>query len=365
MTADVEAALAGHVRRPDRHHRRHRRVPAGELPGVGDRRGSASPRSAWARAHADRRRPAHLVLADGAHRLRCRSPPRWSPRCYVLRLGEAPLTTMTLLGLAAVTALVVDDVVGDVAAIRARARERRAAGRVGRRGADRRRRGRPAQPAGLRDRHRAPRARPAAVPARTGRRLRPARAADLRPRGAGLVRRGARGHPGPRRPARPPRARGSDRAAPFSGWVRRGYDRAAGAHGRPHRARRPRPRRPRARSCWPGCPRWARVRCCPASRTATSSSGSRRPRARRWPRWTASPASPPPSCAELPGVDVGRHARRPGRRRRRGGRRGCQRDLAHRRRRRRLRRDARRRPVGGPWLPGPAQRRSAPTPTTG
>lgn len=41
----------------------------------------------------------------------------------VLRLGDSPLTTMTLLGLAAVTAVVVDDVIGDVAAIRTRARE--------------------------------------------------------------------------------------------------------------------------------------------------------------------------------------------------------------------------------------------------
>src|SRR3954447_9125570 len=47
----------------------------------------------------------------------------------VLRLGDAPLTTMTLLGLAAVTALVLDDVIGDVAAIHARAQERQAAGR--------------------------------------------------------------------------------------------------------------------------------------------------------------------------------------------------------------------------------------------
>src|SRR3954464_12746431 len=46
----------------------------------------------------------------------------------VLRLGDAPFTTMTLLGLAAVTALVLDDVIGDVAAIHARAQERQAAG---------------------------------------------------------------------------------------------------------------------------------------------------------------------------------------------------------------------------------------------
>jgi Cu/Ag efflux pump CusA len=50
---------------------------------------------------------------------------------YVLRLGGAPLTTMTLLGLAAVTALVVDDVVGDVSAVRARAAERGASDRRG------------------------------------------------------------------------------------------------------------------------------------------------------------------------------------------------------------------------------------------
>ncbi|MDP9391943.1 MAG: efflux RND transporter permease subunit [Actinomycetota bacterium] len=48
---------------------------------------------------------------------------------YVLRLGEEPLTAMTLVGLAAVAALVVDDVIGDVAEVRARAEEQRAAGR--------------------------------------------------------------------------------------------------------------------------------------------------------------------------------------------------------------------------------------------
>jgi Cu/Ag efflux pump CusA len=48
---------------------------------------------------------------------------------YVLRLGEAPLTSMTLLGLAAVAALVLDDVLGDAVAIRARVDEARAAGR--------------------------------------------------------------------------------------------------------------------------------------------------------------------------------------------------------------------------------------------
>jgi Cu/Ag efflux pump CusA len=47
---------------------------------------------------------------------------------WVLRLGDSPLTTMTLLGLAAVTAIVVDDVIGDVEAIRARAQQRREAG---------------------------------------------------------------------------------------------------------------------------------------------------------------------------------------------------------------------------------------------
>jgi Cu/Ag efflux pump CusA len=47
---------------------------------------------------------------------------------YVLRLGDGALTTMTLLGLAAATALVIDDVIGDVAAVHARADERRAAG---------------------------------------------------------------------------------------------------------------------------------------------------------------------------------------------------------------------------------------------
>ncbi|MCV2487984.1 efflux RND transporter permease subunit [Geodermatophilus sp. YIM 151500] len=48
---------------------------------------------------------------------------------YVLRLAEQPLTTMTLLGLAAVTVLVVDDVVGDAGAFRVRAREHQDAGR--------------------------------------------------------------------------------------------------------------------------------------------------------------------------------------------------------------------------------------------
>jgi Cu/Ag efflux pump CusA len=46
----------------------------------------------------------------------------------VLRFGGGALNTMTVLGLAAVTALVVDDVVGDVAALHARAAERREAG---------------------------------------------------------------------------------------------------------------------------------------------------------------------------------------------------------------------------------------------
>ena len=47
----------------------------------------------------------------------------------VLDLGNAPLTTMTLVGLAAVMAIVVDDVIGDAAAIHAHAAEHRAAGR--------------------------------------------------------------------------------------------------------------------------------------------------------------------------------------------------------------------------------------------
>src|SRR5688572_9568288 len=47
---------------------------------------------------------------------------------YVLRIGETPLTTITVLGLAAVAALVVDDVVGDMAAVNTRVRERREAG---------------------------------------------------------------------------------------------------------------------------------------------------------------------------------------------------------------------------------------------
>ena len=48
---------------------------------------------------------------------------------YVLRLGDTPLTTMTLVGLAGVAALVVDDVIGDMAAVHGRAAEGRAAGR--------------------------------------------------------------------------------------------------------------------------------------------------------------------------------------------------------------------------------------------
>jgi Cu/Ag efflux pump CusA len=48
---------------------------------------------------------------------------------YVLRLGDTPLTTMTLLGLATVTALVVDDVIGEVATLSERFREARASGR--------------------------------------------------------------------------------------------------------------------------------------------------------------------------------------------------------------------------------------------
>jgi Cu/Ag efflux pump CusA len=47
---------------------------------------------------------------------------------YVLSRGETPLTTITVLGLAAVAAIIVDDVVGDMSAVNARARERRTAG---------------------------------------------------------------------------------------------------------------------------------------------------------------------------------------------------------------------------------------------
>jgi Cu/Ag efflux pump CusA len=47
---------------------------------------------------------------------------------YVLRIGETPLTTITVLGLAAAAALVVDDVVGDMAAVNTRFRERRETG---------------------------------------------------------------------------------------------------------------------------------------------------------------------------------------------------------------------------------------------
>ena len=47
---------------------------------------------------------------------------------YVLRLGETPLTTITVLGLAAVAAIIVDDVVGDMSAVNARVRDRRTEG---------------------------------------------------------------------------------------------------------------------------------------------------------------------------------------------------------------------------------------------
>jgi Cu/Ag efflux pump CusA len=47
----------------------------------------------------------------------------------VLRLGESALTSMTVLGLAAVAALVVDDVIGDVAVVSGRVREAQEAGR--------------------------------------------------------------------------------------------------------------------------------------------------------------------------------------------------------------------------------------------
>jgi Cu/Ag efflux pump CusA len=47
---------------------------------------------------------------------------------YMLRLQDTPLTTMTVLGLAAVAAIVVDDVIGDMSAVNTRARERRTAG---------------------------------------------------------------------------------------------------------------------------------------------------------------------------------------------------------------------------------------------
>src|SRR5687767_11478616 len=39
---------------------------------------------------------------------------------FVLRLGETPLNTITLLGLATAAALIVDDVVGDVSAVNIR-----------------------------------------------------------------------------------------------------------------------------------------------------------------------------------------------------------------------------------------------------
>ena len=71
----------------------------------------------------------------------------------VLRLGDAPLTTMTLLGLAAVAALIVDDVVGDVSAVHIRA-GRGARRGIRPRGADRRR-GAAVAATGLRDAHRA------------------------------------------------------------------------------------------------------------------------------------------------------------------------------------------------------------------
>ena len=88
-----------------------------EVPRVGDRPARASPRSSalalmllvvglltWSW------RTALIAFGVGAD-VAGRGPARAAAR-------EAPLTTMTLLGLAAVTALVVDDVVGDVAAVR-------------------------------------------------------------------------------------------------------------------------------------------------------------------------------------------------------------------------------------------------------
>ena len=90
--------------------------------------GSASPPLRRRGAHAARRRPAHLVLADRRSSPSARSPPRWSPPSTCCASGRSPLTTMTVLGLAAVAALVVDDVVGDMSAVNTRVRERRAAG---------------------------------------------------------------------------------------------------------------------------------------------------------------------------------------------------------------------------------------------
>ena len=127
VTEDVEAALAamsagltGITVETDVYR------PAGYLESGGEP-ARASPRSSGWRSCCSSS-ACSPVLADGADRLRRRSRRRWSPPCSCCDLGDAPLTTMTLLGLAAVTALVVDDVVGDVAAVRTRARERRAAG---------------------------------------------------------------------------------------------------------------------------------------------------------------------------------------------------------------------------------------------
>ena len=157
--------------------------------------------------------------------VRRRSRRHWPRPCWCCGWADAPLTTMTLLGLAAVTALVVDDVVGDVAAVQHPAPASAAtAGRV----------------APWRDRRRGGRPRGARWPTRpSSRSRRSARCCSCPGRPApssgprvltfalaalGVVRRGAGRDPGARRPAARARrgggAPGRRRSAPGCAGLR-------------------------------------------------------------------------------------------------------------------------------------------------
>ena len=258
--------------------------------------------------HADHRRPAHLVVADGVITFGSVAT-SVAAALYVLRLGDAPLTTMTLLGLATVAALIVDDVVGDVSALSGSVP--RGAGRQGipPRALIGAAVVAPSRTTGLRDAHRLPRARAAAVPHGTGRRVRPARTADLRPRGAGLVRRGHHGHACPRRPARPSWGGSTVRPRSAAGC---GRPTTASAPGRTRGARRRRPRRPRGarpgRTAEPGdgfaaAPAPGPQRAGPAGGGRGHVAGRDGPHHRHRRRR---------ELRELSRHRIGRHARRPG-----------------------------------------------------
>ena len=165
---------------------------------------------------------------------------------------------------------------------------------------------------GLGDGHLRPGARAAVLPQRPVRRLvLPAdggRAALVAVVASLLVARDVRA--GARPPARRRRPLGAASRRRSAGSTR-AYDRVLGAV----RAAPPVPARSRSSSS-PACsarvvrrrPARSRSRCCPASRTPTSSCTGTGPPARRCPRWTASPRGPPPSSGCCPASrDVGAH----------------------------------------------------------